>query len=123
MTAPNVIAELTGILELEQELLKSGRAGEAASLIEKKMIALQGFESLLETAGLKGVSRETRRAMEKVIQLAEQNAVYMEAIRNGIRHAISRLENLNGSVQVGSYGRGGAQLSFSKATGTFNRRA
>ncbi|MBA3067884.1 MAG: hypothetical protein FP825_05300 [Hyphomonas sp.] len=114
---------MTDILEREQELLKAGRAGEAASLVEEKMIALQRFESLLETAGLTGVSHKTRRAMERVIQLAEQNAVHMEAIRNGIRHAISRLENLNGSVQVGSYGRGGAQLSFSKATGTFNRRA
>lgn len=123
MTDQQVFSTLTDILELEQELLTSGRAAEVAGLIEDKMKALQDFEALLQSGGLAGASLDTRRAVERIIQMAEENASHMEAIRNGIRRAIARLESLSSDTQVGSYGRGGAQLSFTNATGTFNRTA
>lgn len=123
MTDQQVFSTLTDILELEQELLTSGRAAEVAGLIEDKMKALQDFEALLQSGGLAGASLDTRRAVERIIQMAEENASHMEAIRNGIRRAIARLESLSSDTQVGSYGRGGAQLSFTNATGAFNRTA
>jgi hypothetical protein len=123
VTDQQVFSTLTDILELEQELLTSGRAAEVAGLIEDKMKALQDFEALLQSGGLAGASLDTRRAVERIIQMAEENASHMEAIRNGIRRAIARLESLSSDTQVGSYGRGGAQLSFTNATGTFNRTA
>jgi len=118
-----VFARLADVLDHEQELLLSGRAAEVASLIEEKMAALRDFEALLESPGIAGASLDTRRAAERIIQMAEENAAHMEAIRNGLRHAISRIERLNASAHVGSYGQGGAQLSFTNATGTFNRKA
>jgi hypothetical protein len=123
VTDQQVFSTLTDILELEQELLTSGRAAEVAGLIEDKMKALQDFEALLQSGGLAGASLDTRRAVERIIQMAEENASHMEAIRNGIRRAIARLESLSSDTQVGSYGRGGAQLSFTNATGAFNRTA
>ena len=123
MTDQQIFSTLTDILELEQELLTSGRAAEVAGLIEDKMKALQDFEALLQSGGLAGASLDTRRAVERIIQMAEENASHMEAIRNGIRRAIARLESLSSDTQVGSYGRGGAQLSFTNATGAFNRTA
>ena len=123
MTDQQVFAALIDILELEQELLKSGRAAEVAGLIEDKMNALQDFEALLESGSLANATEQTRFAVERIIQMAEENASHMEAIRNGIRRAIVRLESLSSDTQVGSYGRGGAQLSFTNATGTFNRTA
>lgn len=101
----------------------SGRAAEVASLVEEKMEALQDFELALETISLSSASSATRRAVEQIIQLAEENAAHLEAIRNGIRHAIRRLEAVNTSAQVGSYGQGGAQLSFTNATGSFSKKA
>lgn len=123
MTEQRVIAALMNILEREQVLLKSGRAAEVAELIGEKMIALQNFEEFLQTGGLRAVAPETRRGIEQIIQTAEENAVHMDAVRNGVRHALTRLESLNTGAQVGSYGRGGAQLSFSNATGSFSRKA
>lgn len=123
MTEQQIFSALTDILEQERELLQSGRAAQAVELIEAKMIALQDFELLLESKELTGISRETRRAIARIIQMAEENTAHMEAIRNGIRRAIGRLESLNSNAHVGSYGRGGAQLSFSNATGAFNRKA
>jgi hypothetical protein len=122
MTDQKVFAGLIGVLELERELLTTGRAAEAAGLIEEKMIALQDFEALIALKGLGGASSEKRQLVERIVQMAEENAAHMDAIRNGIRRAISRLESLNTGAQVGSYGRGGAQLSFSNAVGSYNRK-
>lgn len=116
-------ARLADLLDYERELLMSGRAAEVASLVEEKMEALQDFELALETISLSSASSATRRAVEQIIQLAEENAAHLEAIRNGIRHAIRRLEAVNTSAQVGSYGQGGAQLSFTNATGSFSKKA
>jgi uncharacterized protein (DUF2342 family) len=122
MTDQKVFAALSGVLQLERELLTTGRAAEAAGLIEEKMRALQDFETLIGSKGLAGAPPETRRAVERIVQMAEENAAHMDAIRNGVRRAISRLESLNTGAQVGSYGRGGAQLSFSNAVGAYNRK-
>lgn len=122
MSDQQIFAALSDILELERDLLRSGRAAEAAALIEDKLIALQNFEAVVESRRLGGASLETRRAIERIIQMAEENASHMEAIRHGIRRAIQRLESLNTNAQVGSYGRDGARLSFSNATGSFIRR-
>jgi len=123
MTEQRVIAALMDILEREQVLLKSGRAAEVAELIGEKMIALQNFEYFLQTGGLRTVAPETRRGIERIIQTAEENAAHMDAVRIGVRHALTRLESLHTGAQVGSYGRGGIQLSFSNATGSFSRKA
>lgn len=117
-----VFARLADVLEREKELLQSGRAAEAAALIGEKMSALQDFETIIELAGETGASAQKRKAIEKIVQMAEENAAHMDAIRNGIRHAIKRLESLNAATFVGSYGRGGAQLSFTNATGSYNRK-
>jgi hypothetical protein len=114
---------LVDLLEEERELLQSGRLAEAAQLIDAKMEALEAFEGFIALGGLSSASLEKRKAAARIVQLAEENAAHMSAIRNGLRHAISRLEGLNAAAHVGSYGRGGAQLSFTNATGTFNRRA
>lgn len=122
MTDP-VFIRLADVLEQERELLLSGRAAEAAALIEEKMLALQDFETLLEAKDVSSARLHTRRAIEAIVQLAEENAAHMEAIRNGIRHAISRLEGITATVHVGSYRRDGGQVSFTNATGAFNRKA
>ncbi len=117
-----VFARLADVLEQEKALLQSGRAAEAASLIGDKMRALQDFEANIEIDGELGAPLQKRQAIKKIVQMAEENAAHMDAIRNGLRHAIRRLESLNDSAFVGSYGRGGAQLSFTNATGSYNRK-
>lgn len=118
-----VFARLADVLEHERELLLNGRPADAAALIEEKMLALQDFESLLESTDMSGAPLNKRRAIEAIIQLAEENAAHMEAIRNGIRRAISRLESITACAHVGSYSRDGGQISFTNATGAFSRKA
>lgn len=118
-----VFDELTSVLEEERGLLSAGRAGEAAGLIERKLNALQAFEAAIRGAQPGSISDHHRRLAERVQRLANENARFLEAARHGIRSAISRLEGLNSSVYVGSYGRGGSQVAFSLATGGFNRKA
>jgi hypothetical protein len=118
-----VFLRLVEVLEHERELLLTGQAAGAAALIEEKMHALQDFESLLEATNVSAAPLGVRRAIEAIIQLAEENAAHMEAIRNGIRNAISRLEGITASAHVGSYRHDGGQISFTNATGAFNRKA
>lgn len=118
-----VFVRLADVLEHERELLLTGQAANAAALIEEKMLALQDFESLLESTDVATAPLGVRRAIEAIIQLAEENAAHMEAIRNGIRRAIHRLEAITTSAHVGSYRFDGAQISFTNATGAFDRKA
>lgn len=118
-----VFVRLADVLEHERELLLTGQAANAAALIEEKMLALQDFESLLESTDVATAPLGVRRAIEAIIQLAEENAAHMEAIRNGIRRAINRLDALTTSAHVGSYRFDGAQISFTNATGAFDRKA
>ena len=122
MTDP-VFVRLADVLEHERELLLTGQAASAAALIEEKMLALQDFESLLESTDVATTPLGVRRAIEAIIQMAEENAAHMEAIRNGIRRAISRIEAITSSAHVGSYRYDGVQISFTNATGAFNRKA
>jgi hypothetical protein len=114
---------LGDILELERELLQTGRAAEVASLIEEKMEALQEFEAAIEAGNLSRTSLAEKRAIEGIVAMAEENAAHLEAVRNGLRHAIRRMESLNSETHVGSYGLGGTQMSFTNATGGFSRKA
>lgn len=118
-----VFARLADILEHERELLQAGRAPEIAELIQEKLDALQAFESLIESGSLAAASGRKRQMVEYILQLAEENSAHMQAVRNGLRHAITRLEGLNTSAHVGSYQKGGGQMSFTNATGIFNRKA
>jgi len=126
MNASNIQAvcdRLAGILEQERELLNAGRAAEVASLIEDKMRALQEFESVLEAEGTSDALIHVRSMVEYIVQMAEENSAHLQAVRNGLRHAIHRIESLNASVHVGSYRAGGTQMSFTNAIGVFNRKA
>lgn len=58
-----------------------------------------------------------------MVQLARENAVYFEAIRNGLRSAITRLEAMHANAYVGSYGAHGQQLAFPQATGAYRKKA
>lgn len=118
-----VFVRLADVLDHERELLLTGQAASAASLIEEKMLALEDFQSVLESTDIATAPLSVRRAIEAIIQLAEENAAHMEAIKNGIRHAINRLEAITSSAHVGSYRYDGAQISFTNATGAFNRKA
>jgi len=118
-----VFIRLYDVLKLEREYLQTGRAAEAASLIEEKMLALQDFETLLGATDVPNAPLQNRRAIQTIIQMAQENAAHLEATRNGIRSAITRLEGIAASAHVGSYRQGGAQISFTNATGAFNRKA
>lgn len=123
MIDDSVFDELTSVLEEERELLAAGRPGEAAGLVERKLSALQAFEAGIRGAAPGTVSDRQRSLVERIQRLAAENARFLEAARHGIRSAISRLEGMNSSVYVGSYGRGGSQMAFTLATGGFNRKA
>lgn len=117
-------SRLRGLLLQERELLISGRAREAAGLVQSKLDATQQIEAILGPEGQgSGVSAAHRREIEEIVKLARENSAHFEAIRNGLRHAIERLETMHANAYVGSYGQNGAKLAFSGVTGSYLRKA
>jgi len=119
----SAIESLISILEEEQAFLAAGRAGDAATLLDEKLAALQTVENAIRQADPSALPRHIREGIGRIQQLAAENGRFLEAIRNGLRSVISRLEGMNSSAHVGLYGRNGSKTAFTLATGGYSRRA
>tara|TARA_R110002051_G_scaffold232147_1_gene293945 strand:+ start:217 stop:597 length:381 start_codon:yes stop_codon:yes gene_type:complete len=116
-------ARLRDILLSEKDLLLTGRAREAAALLPVKMEAMQDIEAFLESRDPNSLPIEHRADMELIVRLSKENSAHFEAIRNGLRHAIDRLESMHGSAYVGSYAQNGSKVPFTEVAGQFRRKA
>lgn len=115
--------DLEDILLAEREYLLAGLAREAAGLNGEKLAALEAFEAAFGGGGAIAVSSQTKQLVADVIQLSEENAQLLSAVRNGVRSLISRMEAPADDAFVGSYRQGGRQIAFSQATGQYLKRA
>ncbi|MCA8901812.1 MAG: hypothetical protein KDA53_11230 [Hyphomonas sp.] len=117
-------SHLRDLLMQERGLLLSGRAREAAELVQSKLDATERMESYLAPDGEgSAIAAAHRREIEEIVKLAKENSAHFEAIRNGLRHAIERLETMHANAYVGSYGQDGAKLAFSGVAGSYLRKA
>ena len=66
---------------------------------------------------------EHRADMETIVRLSTENSAHFQAIRNGLRHAVERLESLHSSAYVGSYAQNGRKIPFTEVTGQFRTKA
>ncbi|ABI78451.1 hypothetical protein HNE_0263 [Hyphomonas neptunium ATCC 15444] len=114
--------DLEDILIAEREFLMAGRVREAAELSGEKLAALEAFENIFGARTPIAVSAPTRQLILDVIQLSEENAILLNAVRNGVRSLIARFEGPAGDAFVGSYRQGGSQIAFSNATGQYLKR-
>jgi hypothetical protein len=116
-------ARLKEILLSEKDFLLTGRAREAAALLSDKMEAMQGIETFLETRESKSFPMGHRADMEEIVRLSRENSAHFKAIRNGLRHAVERLESMHSSAYVGSYAQNGSKIPFTEVTGQFRTKA
>tara|TARA_R110000787_G_scaffold26798_1_gene74749 strand:- start:3853 stop:4233 length:381 start_codon:yes stop_codon:yes gene_type:complete len=116
-------ARLRDILLSEKDLLLTGRAREAAELLTVKMEAMQDIEAFLENREPNSLPLEHRADMELIVRLSKENSAHFEAIRNGLRHAIDRLESMHSAAYVGSYAQNGSKIPFTEVAGQFRRKA
>ena len=119
----NALARLKELLITERELIVTGRASAAAALIQDKASALEEVEAVVNGPDMVRLPTPHQRELEAVVRMAQENAVYFTAIRNGLRSAINRLETMHANAYVGSYGRYGQQMAFPQATGSYQKKA
>ncbi|MCI4643279.1 MAG: hypothetical protein MRY64_00670 [Hyphomonadaceae bacterium] len=119
----NAIARLRDLLTEERALIVTGRASEAAALIGDKAGALDQVEALINGGQADALPSAHRRELQAIVRMAQENAVYFTAIRNGLRSAINRLETMHDNAYVGSYTRYGQQVAFPQATGSYQKKA
>lgn len=118
----NAALDLEDILIAERDFLMTGRVREAAELSGEKLTALEAFEAAITGRSPVAVSAATRQLVQDVLQLSEENAQLLMAVRNGVRSLIARFERPAEDVFVGSYQQGGRQIAFSNATGQYLKR-
>lgn len=114
--------DLEDVLITEREFLLAGRARDAADLSGEKLVALEAFENAFGARTPFAVSPKTRQIILDVIQLSEENALLLNAVRNGVRSLIGRFEAPADDAFVGSYRMGGRQVAFPNATGQYFKR-
>ena len=117
-----IVANLKDVLLSERTLLRSGQVHDVVALSGEKLQAVEAFESMLAMNPPVGLSSSDRQGVREIVEMAKQNAIILESVRNGLRSAATRLENLDGGATVGAYDRYGASLPFSGATGGYVKR-
>lgn len=126
MSQVSIQGEIDGLKEtlaLEQQYLLAGRARETISLSEAKLASMDALETAFGTLEPGAVPRAYQRDMQEIVLLAKENAVHFEAIQNGLRRAIQRLETQHANAYVGSYTQTGGKVAFTEVTGQFLKKA
>ena len=119
----NEIDGLKETLTLEQQYLLAGRARETLSLAEAKLSAMDALEAAFGSLDPSVVPGAYQSDMMDIVSMAKENAVHFEAIQNGLRRAIQRLESQHANAYVGSYTQTGGKVAFTEVTGQFLKKA
>lgn len=112
---------LEDILLAERDFLLSGQVREAASLVEDKIAALEAFEGAAASFAPVGAPAAVRALIGRVVQMAEENAVHLEAVRNGLSSLIGRVSGGGQDAYAGVYRQGGGQMAFPQASGQYRK--
>lgn len=112
---------LEDVLLAERDFLLAGQVREAAALVEDKLAALEAFEGAAAAFGAGGAPAQVRALIGRVIQMAEENAVHLWAVRNGLSSLIGRVSGAGQDAYAGVYGKGGSQMAFPQATGQYRK--
>jgi hypothetical protein len=117
------ISRLKDALIEERQLLISGQPRETIPLADIKLAAMDELQNAFGTLDPADVPVMYRQPMTEIVVLAKENAIHFEAIRNGLRSAIRRLESQHANAYVGSYTQTGGGVVFTEVTGQFQKKA
>ena len=118
----SVLDDLKALFEAEKSLLTSGRAKDAAGLIEPKREAMAEFEQVLAQSAANENIAPYRSQIEQVVSMGMENAILLQAVRNGVNSIVARLRGLDTAAYVGSYNMQGRAMPFSQATGSYVKK-
>lgn len=121
-TSSPVSKKLREILEAERDLLKQGMASDTLSLAQEKMSKMQEFQAYYSAIKPDAVSTADLQEVAAISQLARENAILFEAVRNGLNSVIERLEGLSANSYVGAYDKSGSKVAFNGAQGRYVKK-
>jgi hypothetical protein len=119
----NEIDGLKETLDLEKQYLLAGRAHDTLSLAEAKLSAINSLETEFGSLESGKFPEVYQRDMAEIVAMAKENAVHFEAIQNGLRRAVKRIEAQHANAYVGSYTQTGGRVAFTEVTGQFQKKA
>ena len=109
------------VMEQENAFLREGRAREASALLESKIAAMDAFQRLMDIAP--GLRNEPglRGEISALQSLANENARFLVAVRNGLGSIVNRITTQAGASYAGTYGEGGRPMAFPQASGGYRK--
>lgn len=126
MNKASIQDEIDGLkdtLIMEQQYLLAGRARETVTLTDAKLSAMDTLETAFGSLEPNSVPHTYQRDMADIVAMAKENAIHFEAIQNGLRRAVQRLESQHANAYVGSYTQTGSKVAFTEVTGQFLKKA
>ena len=116
------LAELKDALIEERRLLLGGQATDTVALLPVKLQALEELQSAFGHFEAAAIPPAYREEVAGISKLARENAIHFEAVRNGMRRAIHRLESMHANAYVGSYTPSGSKMAFTEVTGRYLKK-
>ena len=107
------IENLTAVIALENQLLRSGTFEELEETIQAKLSGTIDLETSMQ--GLTDPERkELGTLLQKLNTLSQENGLLLKSIVNGAEAARNRLDNVRKQeAQIGAYGQNGQSLYLS----------
>ncbi len=113
---------LLQILKKEGKLLRDGKLGEIAPIIESKASAMRDVELALSSIGSQETLDQLRSYILALDKMGKENGRLLQSVLAGARAARARLANLQGQeAQVGTYNLKGEKHSLSNLASRANK--
>lgn len=119
--AAEITSELHALLIQERDLLKAGRAAETISLSERKRELIETLEPLMNSWAAEHVPPAQIKAVSEIQTLAKENSQHFEAVRNGLRSLLDRLDSHSENAKIGTYDQYGNQMKFTRSEGGYKK--
>ncbi len=111
------ISELFYILKAEIKALRSGEVHKFEGFIEQKAIGLKQLNDMIGSLDPDEPLIDLAPQLDQLRKLSVENGVLLKSVFNGMKSARDRVQKImTQSVQVGAYGRSGANLYFHEET-------
>lgn len=118
---PDELKALSDSLLEQRALLIAGRFEDAIQVMDSQRSLVDWIEAQaladdrLQDAALR------RDEIDKIKSQAQENAILIKAVENGVRSAVRRLKSAGEHVHVGAYDQSGGQTAFPQASGGYRK--
>ena len=116
-----ITSELQELLLEEHKLLKAGKAADTIKLTDRKQTLMGALNQIMNSWAPRNVPPAQVKAISDIQGLAKKNSLHFEAVRNGLRSLIERIDSNSENTRIGAYDQYGNQMKFQRSEGGYKK--